>query len=251
LVFSTCTFLFDKVNTSCTPCTLANCFSCLDGPICSQCITNHILDSSSTICTPCPSRQYEDYNVCHPCVSKCTSCQVSGSNVVCNSCDPNFVVHLDTLSCVDCKSVTFKCIDCYDMLTCTLCEYPYILGSTGKCDQCENGFDYLDGLCVKPSGCVSFLSNYTKCLACASNHHFVYSEAKNSCVCENGYRLTDTGRAKVCLAECGNGITSFPDEDCDDGNTKGNDGCDQNCKRESGFTCTPSSPAQCYLEIKI
>jgi hypothetical protein len=135
LVFSTRTFsLIRLVNTSCTSCSFANCASCAHGPVCSRCITNHIIDPTFTVCTSCPHRQYERYNNCHPCASKCTSCQVTGSSVICSSCDPNFVLHFDTLSCVDCKSVTSKCVACSDMLTCTLCEYPFIVGSSGKCD---------------------------------------------------------------------------------------------------------------------
>jgi cysteine-rich repeat protein len=137
------------------------------------------------------------------------------------------------------------------MHTCAVCEYPFALGSGGKCDSCSAGFDYLDEACTKPSGCVSPYPGYTKCLACAASHHFIYSEASKSCVCENGYKLTETGKAKVCLPQCGDGTSSYPDEDCDDGNIRSNDGCDQKCKREIGFTCVPSVPTQCYLDYKI
>jgi len=116
------------------------------------------------------------------------------------------------------------------MYTCTSCEYPYKLGGSGICDECVAGFEYLDGLCTKPSGCVNSLPGHSKCLACSSKYHFVFSSINNSCVCENGYKLTNTGKANICVAQCRNGILSLPDEECDDGNLINNDGCDQNCK---------------------
>lgn len=43
--------------------------------------------------------------------------------------------------CLKCEELTFKCKTCLPNLTCTSCEYPYILGSTtGICDKCEAGF---------------------------------------------------------------------------------------------------------------
>ncbi len=116
------------------------------------------------------------------------------------------------------------------MYTCTLCEQPYLVGSSGLCDECITGFEYIDGLCTKPSGCINSLPDYTKCLACSSKYHFVYSPTSNLCVCETGYKLISTVKAKVCVAQCGNGILSLTDEECDDGNTQNNDGCDQSCK---------------------
>ncbi|XP_071948290.1 pappalysin-1-like [Antedon mediterranea] len=43
---------------------------------------------------------------------------------------------------------------------------------------------------------------------------------------------------------CGNGIRES-DESCDDGNVFNNDGCNVNCKEETGFKCT-GEPSLCY-----
>ena len=46
------------------------------------------------------------------------------------------------------------------------------------------------------------------------------------------------------VAPCGNGRLDLPAETCDDGNTKGGDGCSPDCKTETDWICTaPGKPA--------
>ena len=48
---------------------------------------------------------------------------------------------------------------------------------------------------------------------------------------------TGDGTTGNCQAVCGDGILVSPDEQCDDGNMIGGDGCSMNCQRETP-TCT-------------
>lgn len=47
------------------------------------------------------------------------------------------------------------------------------------------------------------------------------------------------------LAVCGNGVLE-PGEECDDGHTIDGDGCSSECKVESGWECTATSPSKCW-----
>lgn len=82
----------------------------------------------------------------------------------------------------------------------------------GGCGECANGFEFLDGFCGRPVGCISYTDNFTKCIACAAKFHFVYVPANASCVCDNGYKLVTRDHVKICVAQCGDGIASLPDE---------------------------------------
>lgn len=47
------------------------------------------------------------------------------------------------------------------------------------------------------------------------------------------------------LSTCGDGVLEGA-EMCDDGNTKDGDGCSSKCKVEKGYSCTRTSPSECY-----
>ena len=44
----------------------------------------------------------------------------------------------------------------------------------------------------------------------------------------------------VCSITCGDGVTDYKLEACDDGNLESRDGCDQYCEIEPGFECYPT-----------
>lgn len=51
------------------------------------------------------------------------------------------------------------------------------------------------------------------------------------CVCDVGYeKYTPPGSLMSCIPICGDGIPLLKYEQCDDNNTKNEDGCDMNCK---------------------
>ena len=57
----------------------------------------------------------------------------------------------------------------------------------------------------------------------------------NTCRIESGYRCDANGKNCV-KGKCGDGFLDVGEE-CDDGNTKGGDGCDPKCKREAVYDC--------------
>jgi hypothetical protein len=116
-----------------------------------------------------------------------------------------------TLECFDCGKITPRCIDCSDTNTCINCKYPYLPGSTGKCDACETGFEMLKSICIKPIGCQNSVPDYTKCTVCFTQYNFVFHEESRLCVCKVGYKLTKVNGSTICLVDCGNGIASIPD----------------------------------------
>lgn len=140
-----------------------------------------------------------------------------------------------------------KCITCSTLSTCTLCEYPYLVGPSGNCDQCAAGFEYFSSLCVKPPGCCSFLPDYSKCFACFAEYNFVYVSSNSTCACDVGFSTIKINNVTNCVSQCGDGILVSKYEDCDDGNQRNNDGCTSLCKIENDFTCSSDSPTQCTL----
>jgi cysteine-rich repeat protein len=54
----------------------------------------------------------------------------------------------------------------------------------------------------------------------------------------------------VCINQCGDGVITPPEEECDDQNTRNDDGCDQNCRVEKDFVCSSISPSACKLQYK-
>jgi cysteine-rich repeat protein len=55
------------------------------------------------------------------------------------------------------------------------------------------------------------------------------------------------GAIDTCVESCGNGVNLFAAGSgrCDDGDNIPYDGCDSNCKVETGYTCTAASPSVC------
>lgn len=59
--------------------------------------------------------------------------------------------------------------------------------------------------------------------------------------------LTDIRVELVALMVCGDGLTSAPFEECDDGNRKDDDGCDGHCDVERGYVChDDEGPSVCH-----
>lgn len=49
---------------------------------------------------------------------------------------------------------------------------------------------------------------------------------------------------------CGDGIVIADEEECDDKNTKNNDGCSSHCQQEDSFICT-GQPSKCILHTNF
>ncbi|CAI2371646.1 unnamed protein product [Moneuplotes crassus] len=71
------------------------------------------------------------------------------------------------------------------------------------------------------------------------------------CTFETDFACTGQGTATQCSRVCGNGILLASDDlttSCDDGNLEDGDGCDSNCARETGYTCTSTNLAASVCE---
>ncbi len=53
--------------------------------------------------------------------------------------------------------------------------------------------------------------------------------------------------SNACTSTCGDGIKA-PDENCDDGNINNEDGCDESCQIELGYSCTGNNNANCVFD---
>lgn len=81
--------------------------------------------------------------------------------------------------------------------------------------------------CTTIYGCISahkFDRNFSTCLMCDSDKHFIYDPVKKTCFCGSGYKLTNDGS---CYEFCGDGV--HINEQCDDGNVFNGDGCSFDC----------------------
>ncbi len=77
------------------------------------------------------------------------------------------------------------------------------------------------------------------CLSCLNELNFVLDTKQLKCVCNVGYKEEhDIGSLIKCVSICGDGFVSANDENCDDGNTINEDGCDSKCQKEDNFDCS-------------
>jgi hypothetical protein len=166
-------------------------------------------------CLACPYDEYSLENVCNKCSGQdppCISCYYMTSSINCTLCQTEWIPDPSTSLCVKCDEKISNCFQCSDIENCTLCRYPYKVGLSAKCDLCEDGFEWLDGLCIKFIGCINSLSDFSKCLGCFTKYNFLFDPSKNLCTCKKGFNIQKVDRASLCLSECGNKITTFPDE---------------------------------------
>ncbi len=75
----------------------------------------------------------------------------------------------------------------------------------------------------------------------------MFDSLANTCKCLNGRYVFNINGSNICLPKCGDGILIVPEEQCDDGNVRNQDGCNDNCQLEPGFRCSSDSPSKCTL----
>ncbi len=126
----------------------------------------------------------------------------------------------DGKSCTDIDECASGVANCASDATCEnspgsfSCDcLPGFIGEGTACfdiDECADGSDGCsdDAVCTNTRG--SFL-----------------------CTCNAGF----SGDGLRCEAVCGDGLLKRPEEQCEDGNTKGGDGCDETCRIEPGYAC--------------
>jgi cysteine-rich repeat protein len=123
--------------------------------------------------------------------------------------------------CQPCNTMA-GCIDC-NTGGCTLCDsiFGFLLNSSGKC-VCDYGF-FINAMNIceqcKAQGCVNCLSQ-TQCIECDTSLYYLAANV-------------------TCDDTCGDGFKIYVE--CDDGNLVNGDGCSNQCKVETDYTCTGGS----------
>ncbi|MFO0592753.1 MAG: EGF domain-containing protein [Polyangiaceae bacterium] len=75
---------------------------------------------------------------------------------------------------------------------------------------------------------------------CAADAVCANTQGSFTCTCNSGF----SGDGTMCTAGCGDGAKGATEE-CDDDNTMAGDGCDPNCKVETGWMCMGVGPGSC------
>jgi cysteine-rich repeat protein len=126
------------------------------------------------------------------------------------------------------------CSECSSQTACTSCFNPYDVGTGQRCTACKSPLFYVSKLCIDDPNCVSAYKtsgNVVMCAFCDMAKHFILDD-KRKCVCRKGFHARTSG----CEEICGDGLIFV--SECDDNNTKDNDGCSSSCKLEKDFLCT-------------
>ena len=219
----------------CRNCSLSvsYCASCSGAGNCLSCLNNLTL-YSPTVCA-CNYTTFLDPSavLCRPCLSLTAYCQ-SCTQAACQVCLPSFV--LVSGRCV-CSTGFYANSTNNDCESCSLISYCSACSSSSTCTACATGYVVSAGNCVVQT-CFS-----AHCDICVTN-------SSTKCFsCLPGYSVGPFG---TCLNYCGNQVIYNLNEQCDDGNNVGGDGCSPTCSLEANFTCSAqivnstSSYSWCY-----
>ena len=179
-------------------------------------------DSGDRTCKDCPTG-------CFACVSasNCTSCVIEGyyfDSWSCSECDDTCSVCSGSAStnCVSCptgrilKSSTSECVQ----LDCDPQEY--INYDLGECQACDES-------CVTCDG-----STASDCLSCGTESTLLTDGTCIECISDDNFHTN-------CSEICGKGTRRTLQLECDDNNTIPGDGCSEECKVETNWTCSGGS----------
>uniref|UniRef100_A0A6U4TQQ1 Tyrosine-protein kinase ephrin type A/B receptor-like domain-containing protein n=1 Tax=Hemiselmis andersenii TaxID=464988 RepID=A0A6U4TQQ1_HEMAN len=137
-------------------------------------------------------------------------------------------------------------------MPCELCPQGTFAAKAGlsECVNCPQHYNTTDTGTNSTKGCVPLckpghfggstngLAGIEPCHKCG---HGLYQEEYGSIMCDKcpdgkGTKKEGSAHFKDCISICGDGKQST-EEECDDGNTSGGDGCDRKCKIEKSFSC--------------
>ncbi|CAD8046542.1 unnamed protein product [Paramecium primaurelia] len=149
--------------------------------------------------------------------------------------------------CYDCKiQCPLGCNDCNGKICqkCNEIKGYYYNSVTQECqtkcgDKIVNGQEYCDdGNDIEYDGCYN--CEYSCDIYCVNCY-------QGQCIeCPQGFNE----QGPYCLSKCGDGILNTIFEECDDGNIKPDDGCNQNCFIEPNWRCKViSSLSECYYLV--
>ena len=142
-------------------------------------------------------------------------------------------------------------------------------GKIGKGELCDNGSSTANGTDSKCyPNCKLITRNLSKCgdgnidtangEECDDGNQIGGDGCSPSCKVEAAFECFNNGKANVCTAVCGDGITMWmlngnAAEECDDGNNISGDGCSADCRIEKGFLCTDfeANPYPANIDLPV
>ena len=168
---------------------------------CSKCTTGNLSPLGDECMAACPAGMYGDSNVCKPCHSSCAGCSTN-AEASCTACYPGYVLSQssdDTGTCIK------ECTGDF-MAHCKADGCSLNVGGSKYCDQCEEGYAPVDGVCTSipatardASGCKA---SGGKCTICAGNYALIsggcYDTQKlpGMSICTSA----NTGQCTMCVA---------------------------------------------------
>lgn len=111
----------------------------------------------------------------------------------------------------------------------------------------RNNFGYCEKYTPPPITCSDgeYFDDGNGCVACPAGCATCTPTACQSCTAL-GYKPS----GNTCVANCGDGKIIYGVEQCDDGNSVGNDGCSSSCQVENSYTCN-GEPSVCVSTVVI
>lgn len=248
----------------CTECH-ESCQEC-NGPLdtdCKSCKigTLYIRDIQSCV-EKCPSIKYaisEDGLTCDRCGAYCQECQNFNPSS-CIECEPQSFLYRGACY-TRCPIGTRPDTSLSSKTTCVKCQRNCRVCESSKCQECETNYLLVDGDCMTfcPTGYIfdalkhicqkiicmencDICATSTTCAKCKekSMADIIVLEIEKKCFeCVESNGLVQVGES--CQELCGDGFLyklGNSTHQCDDGNIRDGDGCNDQCQIERGYTCT-------------
>ena len=208
----------EPCNTGCAECTHEN-----GAKVCLKCSPGRYLLNGTCLST-CPERFYPDNTLdqCAPCNEACVHC-FGGSNRNCHACNTSLG---------------------FIMIAENTCNYP----------SCTDGsyFNLTLRACAScPKEC-SKCFGIESCTECVKGYNLDFIKRRCYDPCDKP-GFTRKPNSLECEEICGDG-KNMGKLECDDGNTRDNDGCSSKCEIEPFYECsggTPSNPDTCIYRKSV
>ncbi|KAE8303365.1 VSP AS8 [Giardia duodenalis] len=220
----------NEAGTGCFVCPMEHCEKCSKDNVCEACGSEKKLSPLGDACLDaCPAGTRTDANVCNLCHESCASCSTN-AEASCTACYPGYVLNRssdDTGTCIK------ECTGDF-MAHCKADGCSLNVGGSKYCDQCEEGYAPVDGVCTSipatardASGCKA---SGGKCTECGANYALLSGGCYNTQKLPGSSVCTAAQNKGQCQT-CANGQT-YADKNCPT--------CTEGCVKCAGSkeTCT-------------
>ena len=164
-------------------------------PGCSSCMREYNpLQKGCKACAAGFIKHKQDHHYkCTDCGGNIAECPLCGSkNVInCEACSSNY-------GCSKCAGNwdfkdggELKLFQIYG--ECTVCKLGYKIGASGQCDECDDGFVLVNGICAEVVAAECGGAQIEGCRLCGSN------DPTKCGVCATGYGLSGAGESSSCI----------------------------------------------------